>query len=260
MDNALLGVVLARLDRVPLAEEAAALLRAACQDDASLAALLTGEVRERSHPEDTGEDREPAGAYLQSITVAGFRGVGPASTLDLEPGPGLTLVVGRNGSGKSSFADGLEVLLTGDLRRWQQLTAAWREGWRNLHDPDPARLSADLLLEGAGPAMAERSWESGAEFARSRAWVQVAGDKRAGLDRLGWQQALATHRPFLSHSELEAFLNGPSHLYDLLASVLGLEDLTAAEKRLAAARKEREDRVKDVSADLPALQIGRAHV
>lgn len=53
-----------------------------------------------------------------------------------------------------------------------------------------------------------------------------------------------TYRPFLSHSELEAFLNGPAHLYDLLASVLGLEDLTTAEKRLAAARKEREDRLK----------------
>jgi recombinational DNA repair ATPase RecF len=253
MDNALLGVVLARLDRMPLQEEAASLLLAACEDDASLAALLTGEARERSEPEGTGGDPEPAGAYLQSITVSGFRGVGPASTLDLEPGPGLTLVVGRNGSGKSSFADGLEVLLTGDLRRWQQLTATWHEGWRNLHDPDPTRLSANLLLEGAGPAMAERSWENGAEFAGSRASVQVAGQKRAGLDRLGWQQALVTYRPFLSHSELEAFLNGPSHLYDLLASVLGLEDLTAAEKRLAAARKEREDRLKEVNADLPAL-------
>jgi recombinational DNA repair ATPase RecF len=253
MDDALLAIVLARLDRVPLAEEAASLLLAACEDDASLAASLSGEVRERSEHDGGRVDAEPAGAYLQSITVSGFRGVGPASTLALEPGPGLTLVVGRNGSGKSSFADGLEVLLTGDLRRWQELTAAWREGWRNMHVPDPARLSADLLLEDAGPATAERSWESGALFAGSRAFVQVAGEKRAGLDRLGWQQALVTYRPFLSHSELEAFLNGPAHLYDLLASVLGLEDLTAAEKRLAAARKEREDRLKQVNADLPAL-------
>ena len=253
MDDALLGVVLARLDRVPLEEEAASLLLAACQDGASLAALLSGEVRERTEPDGGPVDAEPAGAYLQSITVSGFRGVGPASTLGLEPAPGLTLVVGRNGSGKSSFADSLEVLLTGDLRRWQELTAAWREGWRNLHAPDPARLSADLLLEDVGPATAERSWESGAAFAGSRAFVQVAGEKHAGLDRLGWQQALVTYRPFLSHSELEAFLNGPAHLYDLLASVLGLEDLTAAEKRLAAARKEREDGLREVTAGLPAL-------
>jgi hypothetical protein len=29
----------------------------------------------------------------------------------------MTLVVGRNGSGKSSFAEAIEVLLTGNLRR-----------------------------------------------------------------------------------------------------------------------------------------------
>src|SRR5262249_44062812 len=121
----------------------------------------------------------------------------------------LTVVVGRNGSGKSTFADGLEVLLTGNLRRWQELSAAWRDSWRNLHAPDPVRLSADLLLEGAGAATAERSWKGGAAFADSRVTVQVTGEKRASLDRLGWQEALVTYRPFLSHSELEAFLSGP---------------------------------------------------
>ena len=55
---------------------------------------------------------------LVSITVEGFRGIGPRKTLELKPGPGLTLVVGRNGSGKSSFAEGLEILLTGSNWRW----------------------------------------------------------------------------------------------------------------------------------------------
>jgi hypothetical protein len=35
---------------------------------------------------------EPPGAYVSSITVEGFRGVGPAVTLPLRPGPGLTLL------------------------------------------------------------------------------------------------------------------------------------------------------------------------
>jgi predicted house-cleaning noncanonical NTP pyrophosphatase (MazG superfamily) len=38
------------------------------------------------------------------------------------------VVVGRNGSGKSSFADALEALLTGELRRWQKLSAV-RVAW-----------------------------------------------------------------------------------------------------------------------------------
>src|SRR5687768_1971026 len=56
--------------------------------------------RQESHG---GPAPEPPGAYVGSITVEGFRGVGPSATLAVRPGPGLTLVVGRNGSGKSSF-------------------------------------------------------------------------------------------------------------------------------------------------------------
>src|SRR5262245_31180206 len=40
---------------------------------------------------------EPQVAYLRAITVEGFRGVGKQVTLELPPGPGLTLVIGRNG-------------------------------------------------------------------------------------------------------------------------------------------------------------------
>ena len=51
----------------------------------------------------------------------------------------LTLVVGRNGSGKSSFAEAAELALTGVTRRWEGRAAVWREGWRNLHDGSASR-------------------------------------------------------------------------------------------------------------------------
>ena len=57
--------------------------------------------------------------WLKEVTVEGFRGIGRPATLKLEPAPGLTVVVGRNGSGKSSFAEGLELLMTGALKRWE---------------------------------------------------------------------------------------------------------------------------------------------
>ena len=41
-----------------------------------------------------GEMSAPVRAYLESVTVSGFRGVGPECGLKLHPGPGLTLVVG----------------------------------------------------------------------------------------------------------------------------------------------------------------------
>jgi hypothetical protein len=67
----------------------------------------------------------PRIAFLNKLTVEGFRGIGAKATLDLTPGPGLTLVVGRNGSGKSSFAEGLELLLTGGTYRWMKRSEVW---------------------------------------------------------------------------------------------------------------------------------------
>lgn len=178
---------------------------------------------------------QPAGAYLQSLTVSGFRGIGQAATLAVTPSPGLTLVVGRNGSGKSSFAEALEVLLTGNLRRWEKLPAVWRQGWRSVHNPDHVQITAEFLVEGTGHAVAQRTWPTGADFTRASVSVQVAGEKQAGIERLGWSTALADYRPFLSHSELEAFFGSPSGLNELLVSVLGLEDLAVAATRLAQA-------------------------
>ena len=106
-------------------------------------------------------------------------------------------MVGRNGSGKSSFAEALEVLLTGDLRRWEKLSAVWHQGWRSMHHPDQAEIAAEFLVEGAGRAVAKRTWPAGAGFTESSVSVQVAGEKRAGLERLEWSKALADHRPFL---------------------------------------------------------------
>ena len=109
------------------------------------------------------------------------------------------------------------MLLTGNLRRWEKLPAVWKQGWRSMHCPDQARITAEFLIEGAGLAKAERTWPAGADFAGSSVTVQVAGEKRAGLERLGWTSALTDYRPFLSHSELEAFFGSPSRLYELLA-------------------------------------------
>ena len=256
MDDVLLGIVLRRLERFPLAEQAADLLLAALESDESLSAQLGGQAQRYSGASAVTSPPHPAGAYLQSLTVSGFRGIGQAATLAVAPSPGLTLVVGRNGSGKSSFAEALEVLLTGNLRRWEKLPAVWRQGWRSVHYPDHARITAEFLMEGAGLAVAQRTWPARADFTRGSVSVQVVGEKQAGIERLGWSTALADYRPFLSHSEMEAFFGSPSGLYELLASVLGLEDLALAAARLAQVRKAREAVVGEVSKRLPGL-LGR---
>jgi hypothetical protein len=126
----------------------------------------------------------PSIAFLRAVTVEGFRGIGQKATLDLTPGPGLTLVVGRNGSGKSSFAEGLELLLTGDTYRWKQRTKVWREGWRNLHHPKAA-LAADFALEGErGACTVACEWKEDAELDGPDRWAQVKGKPRMTPDAL----------------------------------------------------------------------------
>jgi recombinational DNA repair ATPase RecF len=253
MDDVLLGIVLGRLEEYPLPEQAVDLLLAALEGDESLSAQLRGQAQPRSEAQAITTPSTPAGAYLQSLTVSGFRGIGPPATLEVSPRPGLTLVVGRNGSGKSSFAEALEVLLTGNLRRWDKLPVVWKQGWRSVHHPDQAKIAAEFIVEGAGSAQAQRTWPAGADFAGSSVSVQVAGEKQTGIERLGWTVALTDYRPFLSHSELEAFFGSPSGLYELLASVLGLEDLALAAARLSQARRAREAAHNEVKKRLPDL-------
>ncbi len=256
MDDALLGIVLERLAGKPLPPQAEDLLLAAIDNDDALAVQLNAPSAQRyPHAPTSAAGKDPVGAYLKSVTVTGFRGIGPQATLEIAPGPGLTLVVGRNGSGKSSFAEALEVLLTGTLLRWAPpAPSVVRNGWQSKHASAPTEVQAEFLIEGSGKATAGRSWAPGAEFQSSTAWLQRTGEKRTALSGLGWEADLKEYRPFLSHAELEAFFGRPSELYDLLASVLGLDDLANADKRLRAAQKEREDALADLKKRLAGLR------
>jgi energy-coupling factor transporter ATP-binding protein EcfA2 len=246
MDPGIRSIVLSRLQAdEQVDQDWSALVFAALEGSDALERELSGDVAVPgaapmpAHP-------MPAGAYLQSIAVQGFRGIGPAQTMELRPGPGLTLVVGRNGSGKSSFAEALEVLLTGDSMRWKERAAVWREGWRNLHQPSVS-LTATFLVEGeCGPCAVWRRWEPGTAFETAEAAAQFHGKPPSDLASLGWAAALRTHRPFLSYNELGSLLDeGPAKLYDALSSILGLEDLVVAQRALMEARRFREKALKD---------------
>jgi recombinational DNA repair ATPase RecF len=248
MDSGLRRIVLERL-RVEdsLGDGWGDLVLGALEGGDGLEARLAGSSTS-STPLAVQTSPSPAGAFLRSVAVEGFRGIGRAQTLELAPGPGLTLVVGRNGSGKSSFAEALEVLLTGDSLRWKERAAVWRDGWRNLHHP-AASLSATFLVEGEPkPCVVSRRWEAGADFEVTEAGVELPGRPTSDLGSLGWTSALRTHRPFLSYNELGSLLDeGPSKLYDALSSILGLEDLVEAQGALQEARRSREKAIKDAT-------------
>lgn len=254
--QALLDLLVERLDESGLDAEAQHVVLAAFAGDDELAEALEGRAGKTPPGEAaTASPARPVSAYLDAVTVRGFRGIGPEASLRLQPSPGLTLVVGRNGSGKSSFAEAIEVALTGTSYRWKDRSAVWRAGWRNLHTDEEAAVTVDLNVDGdRGRTVVARGWPDSKDVHDSQASVQRPLVSRAPLSSLGWDRDLATYRPFLSYSELGNMLEGrPSEMYDAVASILGLERVAEAEKRLAEVRKSLNREAKDVEDRLKPL-------
>ncbi len=158
---ALTAQVRARVDAdEELDVEAGLLVLGALEGDEALDRALSEDADAAEARPDAEADAVQAPArraYLDKISVQGFRGIGSGCDLKITPGPGLTLVVGRNGSGKSSFAEALELLLTGKNRRWEDRSAVWKEGWRNLHWSGSGGDRGDLFGRRAATAACRKT-------------------------------------------------------------------------------------------------------
>ncbi len=251
--------ILQRLDAANLAPPVADAVLGSVLGPEALAAALRSTPRPRPLATTSAERQHmgPApGAYLRCISVTGFRGIGPRATLDITPGPGLTLVTGRNGSGKSSFAEAVELAMTGDNMRWSSKVAVWKDGWRNLHSPHSRPgIAVELVVDSErGVTTIRREWEVGAKLDKATTAVQAQGRPRTTLDELGWSRALQTYRPFLSYSELGGLIEGgQADLHDAIQRILNLDQLIEADNTLAAELSDRQTRIKRAAEQVPTL-------
>ncbi|MCC8442435.1 AAA family ATPase [Xanthomonas cannabis] len=70
--------------------------------------------------------------YLRSVEFSNFRIYGDSYAFEFPAGPGVTLITGGNGLGKTSFFDGIEWALTNDVGRFKDIPT---DGRRRNIDP-----------------------------------------------------------------------------------------------------------------------------
>ncbi len=148
-------------DDTTLSDEARYVVLAAFGDPGDLDEVLSDEATPQATIDALttrdAADHAPVGAYLTSISVQGFRGIGAAVTVALQPGPGLVVIAGRNGSGKSTLAEGLELALTGINSRWEARAQCGRR---------PGATCTPAIPRGSVSA-----WPSRAAVRPSSAWT-----------------------------------------------------------------------------------------
>ena len=175
-------------------------------------------------------------AYLRSITVEGFRGIGREAKLPLNPGVGLTIVVGANGSGKSSFAEAVERLLTGSIGRSEKAAADEWLNWRNLHHHGHARVKVVLqgTVDTTDTTLTHR-WAETDDVGAGATTVLRKGATPEPWSPSTIADAMGSFPPLLPYARLGAAIRGKqSELFDAFNPLLGLGQMERIERVLAS--------------------------
>jgi DNA repair exonuclease SbcCD ATPase subunit len=188
---------------------------------------------------------------LTGIEFEAFRGFANAQRLDLDAD--VVLVRGDNGTGKTSVADGLLWLFTGELPRLGERAKGLRKGddpfVNRYRGEGPARVRLACSLNGSRRIEFERlgransstlaAWDDGAAVVDAeRLLAHAFGD----LTYPQLSQAVASWGILQQHSLLAALDSGAT-MHQRLAEVVGLERVTRfADSASHVARRAATDR------------------
>lgn len=144
---------------------------------------------------------------LEQVSIHNYRGISNEEPLTLlfDPTPGITVLHGLNGAGKSSVSDAIELGLTGNAPIAVGGTAGKAALWEPIHlsrGSSSARIEVILVSKDERLILETRLGQSGGVESHSAYLETATGRKTISLDA-SWQQALASHQPVFAYAALE---------------------------------------------------------
>jgi exonuclease SbcC len=194
--------------------------------------------------------------YLRSVEFSNFRIYGDSYAFELPDGPGVTLITGANGLGKTSFFDGVEWALTNQVSRFQDIPT------------DARRKEPDPLTRIGAPANSHRvslQFSDGDPIDRGAGFVPDEAAIVALLKRPEWAEITNLHgylsmTHFLGQAATQRFsLRKPEKQWEALKGPAGVDRINALRERMSGLGVRRaftralEDRTKKLSEASEAL-------
>jgi DNA repair exonuclease SbcCD ATPase subunit len=162
-----------------------------------------------------------------------MRNYGPHAALDVEFGPGMNLICGPNGSGKTSILYGLRRVLTGDEPSEGKAEAAILAG-----STGPATLELAVLGDGGEAVLFRDLRAAGKAYVRRPGLPDVVGatgTTTAALELLGCSKAFAEDHVFVDQKLIDAwFKKKPNDRAKEFAALLGLDTAEVAHREAGA--------------------------
>lgn len=202
-----------------------------------------------------------SGIFLRSVELSNFRVYGESYAFEFPEGPGITLIVGANGLGKTSFFDAVEWALTNRVGRFSDIPTDARRKVRN-----------PLTRIGA-PEDSHRvslTFSEGAPLDRGGGFVPEDGAIERLLKRPDWPEIGNLHgylsiTHFLGQSATRRFtLRDPKSQWEALKGPAGVDRINVLRERISGqgarlaftrAIRDRGQKLEDASASLNSWRI-----
>ena len=168
--------------------------------------------------------------YLRTVELSNFRVYGDAYAFELPPKPSVTLIVGANGLGKTSFFDGVEWALTGQVSRFSDIKS------------DARRRELDPLTRVGAPTNSHRvslSFSDGLPIDRGGGFDPAEGAIASLLKKPHWPEISNLHgylsiTHFLGQSATRRFsLREPKSQWEALKGPAGVDRINNLRERVS---------------------------